>query len=76
MEAVEIQLSILRKVGTKILFVLVKIETAIKNSQTRINCSKLNAHLCYLHLLEVSHCNCGFDYEDNNQYLLHFLYMY
>ena len=36
----------------------------------RMNCSKLNAHLCYLHVIEAPDCNCGFDYENTNHYLL------
>ena len=40
----------------KNIFCFSKRENAIKHSQMRVNCSKLNTHLCYLHVLEAPDC--------------------
>ena len=36
-----------------------------------MGCSKLNAHLKELHVVESAACACGHDVEDANHYLLH-----
>ena len=46
-------------------------ETALKLAQLRMKCSKLNAHLLALHVIESAECSCGHDCEDTNHYLLH-----
>lgn len=43
----------------------------IQHSQLRLSCSKLNAHLFALHVVDSPSCNCGYVYEDSNHYLLH-----
>ena len=35
-----------------------------------MNCSKLNAHLKELHVVDSGACACGYDVEDTNHYLL------
>ena len=42
----------------------------VKHSQLRMECSKLNAHLFSLHVTDSPACNCGFNLEDCNHYLL------
>ena len=44
--------------------------TSVKLAQLRMECSKLNAHLVKLHVLDSPACSCGFDNEDTNHYLL------
>ena len=46
-------------------------EVSIKMAQLRMNCSKLNAHLFSLHVVESAACSCGFDCEDTNHFLFH-----
>ena len=46
-------------------------ETALKLAQMRMKCSKLNAHLLALHVIESAECSCGHDCEDTNHYLFH-----
>ena len=48
-------------------------ETSIKLAQLRMKCSKLNAHLFDIHVIESAACSCGFDIEDTNHYLFHCL---
>jgi hypothetical protein len=43
----------------------------IKHAQLRMQCSKLNAHLFGLHVIESPHCLCGNKCEDSKHYLLH-----
>ena len=45
-------------------------ETGIKHAQLRMKCSKLNAHLFALHVIDSPECSCGFDNEDTNHFLL------
>ena len=40
------------------------------HSQMRMLCSKLNSHLFSLHVIDLPRCNCGFNEEDNNHFLL------
>ena len=42
----------------------------IVHSQMRMLCSKLNAHLFLLHVIDSPRCPCGFNKEDNNHFLL------
>jgi hypothetical protein len=42
----------------------------IKHSQLRMQCSKLNAHLFALHVIDSPYCPCGHKCEDSNHYLL------
>jgi hypothetical protein len=42
----------------------------IKHAQLRLRCSKLNAHLFLLHVIESPDCTCGHNMEDNEHYLL------
>ena len=44
--------------------------TNIKHAQLRMKCSRLNAHLYNLHVVDSPGCSCGHDIEDNNHYLL------
>ena len=53
------------------LFYWGKRETSVKHAQLRMRCSKLNAHLFNLHVVDSSSCNCGHLVEDTNHYLLH-----
>ena len=46
-------------------------EVNIKHAQLRMKCSKLNAHLFTLHVIDSRDCSCGNNYEDSNHYLLH-----
>ena len=49
----------------------------IQHAQLRMNCSKLNADLFALHVVNSPACSCGFNYEDVNHYLLNCpLYVY
>lgn len=48
-----------------------KRETSVKLAQLRMKCSKLNAHLFSLHVMDSAACTCGFDLEDTNHYLFH-----
>ena len=41
------------------------------HSQLRLKCSKLNAHLFSLHVVDSPSCLCGFNYEDSEHFLLH-----
>ena len=43
----------------------------IKHAQLRMQCSKLNAHLFALHVIDSPHCSCGNIREDCNHYLFH-----
>ena len=36
-----------------------------------MKCSKLNFHLFLLHVRDSAVCNCGYDIEDENHFLLH-----
>jgi len=45
-------------------------QSNIKHAQLRMNCSKLNHHLFLLHVINSPACQCGFDCEDSNHYLL------
>ena len=42
----------------------------IIHSQMRMHCSKLNSHLFSLHVIDSPGCQCGFNEEDNNHFLL------
>jgi hypothetical protein len=42
----------------------------VKHAQLRMNCSKLNAHLFSLHVIDSPQCDCGHNSEDCNHYLL------
>ena len=42
----------------------------IKHAQLRMLCSKLNAHLFSLHVVDSPQCPCGYVLEDNHHYLL------
>ena len=42
----------------------------IKHAQLRMNCSKLNAHLFSLHVVDTSACLCGNPVEDNYHFFL------
>jgi len=44
---------------------------ALKHAQLRMGCSLLSGHLYSLHVLDSPSCQCGFNYEDSNHYLLH-----
>ena len=41
----------------------------INHAQLRLNCSKLNAHLFSLHVIDSPACLCGNNYEDSEHYL-------
>ena len=43
----------------------------IKHAQLRMECSKLNAHLFALHVIDSPHCSCGNICEDCDHYLFH-----
>lgn len=43
----------------------------IKHAQLRMNCSKLNAHLFFLHVSDTKQCSCGHDTEDSTHFLLY-----
>ena len=43
----------------------------IKHSQLRMKCSKLNAHLFSLHVVDTMHCSCGHEVEDTSHFMLH-----
>ena len=43
----------------------------VKHAQLRMNCSKLNAHLYSLHVVDSPNCLCGNGIEDSEHYLLH-----
>ena len=45
-------------------------ETSVKVAQLRMGCSKLNAHLKELHVVDSEACACGHNVEDTNHYLL------
>ena len=45
-------------------------ETSVKVAQLRMHCSKLNAHLKDLHVVDSEACACGHNVEDTNHYLL------
>ena len=45
-------------------------ETSVKLAQLRMHCSKLNAHLKELHVVDSPACACGNNVEDTNHYLL------
>ena len=45
-------------------------ETSVKLAQLRMECSKLNAHLKELHVVDSASCACGHDVEDTSHYLL------
>ena len=36
-----------------------------------MKCSKLNSHLFALHVIDSPACNCGYDNEDSEHFLLH-----
>ena len=42
----------------------------MKRAQLRMQCSKLNAHLFELHVIDSPECICGFELEDSYHYLL------
>ena len=42
----------------------------IKHAQLRMQCSKLNAHLFSLHVVDSPQCICGHDLEDSEHFLL------
>ena len=42
----------------------------IQHAQLRMHCSKLNAHLFSLHVVDSPACSCGYNIEDSNHYLL------
>jgi hypothetical protein len=44
--------------------------TNVKHAQLRMQCSKLNAHLFSLHVVDSPQCTCGYNMEDNKHYLL------
>jgi hypothetical protein len=46
-------------------------EVNVKHAQLRMQCSKLNAHLFALHVIDSPDCSCGNNYEDCQHYLLH-----
>ena len=43
----------------------------INHAQLRLKCSKLNAHLFSLHVIDSPGCICGHDIEDSDHFLLH-----
>ena len=43
----------------------------IKHSQMRMLCSKLNSHIFSLHVIDSIGCQCGFNKQDNNHFLLY-----
>ena len=43
----------------------------MRNKQLRMQCSKLNHHLCSsLHVIDSPRCSCGGDCEDSKHFLL------
>ena len=59
-----------RKPNCNPLFYYGKRETSVKVAQLRMRCSKLNAHLKELHVIDSASCACGHDVEDASHYLL------
>lgn len=60
----------LNKVECNELFNFGKRDTSVKLAQLRMKCSKLNSHLFGLHVIDSPACQCGFNHEDTNHYLL------
>ena len=58
------------KTNANKLFYWGKRETSVKHAQHRMRCTKLNAHLFNLNIVDSSSCNCGHLVEDTNHYLL------
>ena len=51
------------------LFYYGKRETSVKVAQLRMKCSRLNAHLKELHVVDSEACTCGHNVEDTNHFL-------
>ena len=58
------------KVKCNELYYLGERQVNIKHAQLRLECSKLNAHLYSLHVVDSPACICGNDYEDSSHFLL------
>ena len=59
-----------KKLFSNPLFYYGKRETSVKLAQLRMGCSKLNAHLKDLHVVDSETCACGHNMEDTSHYLL------
>ena len=59
------------KVQPNELFYLGTRNNYIKHAQLRMKCSKLNAHLFSLHVIDSPACICGHNIEDCEHFLLH-----
>lgn len=44
--------------------------SSIKHAQLRMECSKLNHHLHLLHVIDSPKCDCGYECENTNHFLL------
>ena len=58
------------KISSNHLFYLGSHSENVKLAQLRMNCSKLNAHLFSLHVVDSPKCVCGCAVEDTSHFLM------